>query len=238
MADVRNIVADALRELGVLAAGEVATADDALSGLAALNRLVDQWAAERLMIYQQTRTVGTVTSGTQTYTVGTGGVVNVARPVYLDWVRFQDTSESPTQEYPLTELTDDAWAQVAQKTLTATLPIYYYYNPTFATGTISLWPVPTSTTLQLVVYAPQQVAEFAGLNTAISLPPGYRRMLVKNLALEMAPSYERPAQPELIQQAIESKTVVKRANTRIRDLSFDPGVLMNNGRYFDINTGT
>lgn len=237
MADVRDIVTDALRELGVLAAGETATADDAISGLAALNRLVDQWAAERLMIYTVTRTTFTIAASTQNYTVGTGYTVNVARPVYVDHVSYRDTSATTPTEIPLTELTEDAWALVPQKTLTSALPSCFYYNPTYPSATLSLWPVPTSSTLQGVVYHPQQVAEFASLNTVISLPPGYRRMLVKNLALEMAPSYERPAQQELVMQAMESKSVVKRANQRLRELSIEAGALIRATPSYDINVG-
>jgi len=236
MAEVRDIVTAALRELGVLASGEVATADEANSGLEELNRLVDQWAGERLLIYRVTRTTWTLVSATQVYTVGTGGTVNVVRPVYLDHVNFIDTSTSPDTEYKLTPLTDDAWAAIAQKALTGTLPTNWHYNPTFPTGTLSLWPVPTSSTLQGALYAPQQVSEFASLDEVISLPPGYRRMLVKNLARDLAPSYDRPVHPELKEEAIESKATVKRNNRRLSDLSFDAAVLGGSG-FFDIYTG-
>lgn len=236
MAEVRDIVTAALRELGVLAAGEVATADEANSGLEELNRLVDQWAGERLLIYRITRTTWTLISGTQVYTVGTGGTVNVVRPVYLDHVSFIDTSTNPDTEYPLTPLTDNAWAALAQKALTSTLPSNWFYNPTFPLGTLSLWPAPTSATLQGALYAPQQVAEFAGLDEVISLPPGYRRMLVKNLARDLAPSYDRPVHPELKEEAIESKATVKRNNYRLSDLSFDPAVT--GGGVYNIVTGS
>lgn len=235
MAEVRDIVTAALRELGVLAAGEVATADEANSGLEELNRLVDQWAGERLLIHRVTRTTWTI-SATQNYTVGTGGTVNVVRPVYLDHVNLIDTSADPDQETPLTPLTDDGWAAITQKAATATQPTNWYYNPTFPLGTLSLWPIPSSATLQGALYAPQQVSEFASLDEVISLPPGYRRMLVKNLARELAPSYGRALHPELKEEAIESKATVKRNNFRPSDLSFDAAVLGGSGS-FDIYTG-
>jgi hypothetical protein len=235
MAEVRDIVTAALRELGVLAAGEVATADEANSGLEELNRLVDQWAGERLLIYRVTRTTWTI-SATQNYTVGAGGTVNVVRPVYLDHVNLIDTSTDPDQETPLTPLTDDAWAAITQKAATSTQPSNWYYNPTFPLGTLSLWPVPTSATLQGALYAPQHVSEFTSLDEVISLPPGYRRMLIKNLARDLAPSYDRPVHPELKEEAIESKATVKRNNLRLMDLSFDAAVL-GNSTAFDIYTG-
>lgn len=238
MATVRDIGTDALRELGVLATGEVATADDLQYAIDALNRLVDQWASERLMIYTVTRTTKALTSGTQNYSVGTGGDFNVARPVFVNDLRYSDSSTSPSQEYSLSSLTDDAWALISQKTLTGSLPSAYYYNPTFPTGTISFWPVPTSTTLTGVLYAPQQVAEFTTLSQTISLPPGYRRMLVKNLAVELGPSYERAIGVDLKDQANDAKTVVKRANTRLMDMSIEAAALGSARNHaYDINLG-
>lgn len=238
MAEARDIVGDALRELGVLGAGEVLSDDEAVNGLAVLNRMVDGLAAERLAIFKVVRTLWTIVSGTQDYTVGTGGTVNVARPVYLDGVGLVDTGPTPDSEIPLTDYTEAGWAGVAQKALTGTRPSHYYYTPTFPTGTLSLWPIPTDSGLQGALYAPQAVAEFASLDTTISLPPGYRRMLVTNLAIDLAPSYERPASEELRRNAAHSKGVVKRGNIRLADMSIDPGALGQAaaGGAYDINT--
>lgn len=239
MADVRDVVTDALLELGVIAADETATAADALSGLRALNRLVDQWAAERLTIYAYTTSTYLFVSGTQDYTVGSSGNFATARPINVDRLRlnYQDSTTSPVEERPLTAFTEELWAHLTPKSLTANEPSGFYYDASYPLATISLWPVPTSATLTGVLYVEAPVSEFTSLSAAISLPPGYRRMLVKNLALEMAPSYERPAQRELIQAAIESKTVVKRSNRRTRDLTFDPGALLGAlGGGYDINT--
>jgi hypothetical protein len=237
MAVVLDLVTDALSDLGVLAASESATAADADSGLRALNRLVDQWAAERLAIYQSVRTTFAIAAATQTYLVGTGQVVNVARPVFLDQVRFSDSSTTPATEYPLDPLTDDAWAAVPQKTLTSPMPAFWHYKPSYPYGTLTLWPVPTATTLQGVLCAPQAVAEFSALSTEIALPPGYRRMLVKSLALDLAPSYGRQVNQALAIAAQDALAVVKRANRVVRELGFTADVLSPGWSYFDINTG-
>ena len=241
MADVRDVCTDALRELGVIAADDTPTASDVMSALRALNRLLDQWAAERLMIYTVSRTTFALSSGDQSYTVGSGGNFNVARPVRIDHFTIYDDTEATPDEQSLEELTDDAYALIRQKTATGPEPIYYYYNPTFPTGTLFLWPSPTSDDLTGALYAPQQVSEFAetpaGLDTAISLPPGYRRMLVKNLAMELAPSFERSPTPELREQAADSKSIVKLANVRMMDMSVDPGWLSGGGYRFDIYQG-
>ena len=223
-----ELFTDSLLDLGVLAAGEVATADDIANCLRAQNRLIDQWQAESLSIYQQGRTTWTIVSGTGTYTLGTGGTINIARPVYVEHVRVQDTSFSPTVEYQgLQQLSDDDWARLNIKDLQATLPQAYYYNPSFPLGTLTLWPVPTSTTLQGVIYyAGAAVTEVSDISATLSLPPGYRRMIEKCLAVEVAPSYQREVAPNLQMAAMDALNVVKRANVRFNELQCDPSAIV------------
>jgi hypothetical protein len=236
LADVRDIVTSALKELGVLAAGEVATAADADEGLAALNRLVDQWAAEKLQIHTITRITWTI-SQVASYTVGTGATINVPRPVFINEVRLVDTTPTPDMETPLQPLTDDGYAALPQKALTATRPYSWWYNPTVPTGTLHLFPIPTDSGLQGALYAPQPVQRFTSLSTAVSLPPGYERMLVKMLAVELGPSYEKPPDAALVRQAMEAQAAVKRSNRKTMDLSFPPDSLIGGGGWWDIRTG-
>lgn len=203
------------------------TAADSSLGLAALNRWIDSIAAQRLQIYELTRTTWTISANDGSYTVGSGGNVNRVRPVFVDHVNFQDTSLSPVTEFQTMQpLTDDAYAAIVLKTQTSPYPQAWWYNPTFPLATLELWPVPTSTTLQGVMYAPTAVAEFANLSTSVSLPPGYQHMIVKCMALELCPSYDIDPNPMLAKQAMDSVATVKRANRRLLDLSIDSAALI------------
>jgi len=246
MATVLDVIAAALKDLGVLAAGETATAADAQDCLDGLNRLLDQWAVERLSMFVVTRSTWTLVSGTQTYTVGVGGTVNIARPEYIEHVHFQDTLVSPVLEYPqMSPLTDDAWAKLQQRTLPSPFPAAWYYDYAFPLANLSLWPVPNRSGLQGVIYAATATAQFTTLTQSIGLPPGYWRALVKNLAVEMAPAFDRASALEgqggpglLVRQAIEAKDAIKRGNKRLMDMSIDPGALVQGGGgSYDINTG-
>jgi hypothetical protein len=176
-------------------------------------------------IYTVTRSTWAIVSGTQNYTVGSGGDVNIAWPVYLEYVNYQDTAPTDTTEYQLSPLTEQAWSRVPIKTLESPQPTAYYYNPTYPLGTLSFWPVTTSSTLQGVIGAPTAVAAFASLSTAVALPPGYRRMLIKNLAMDMASAFEREPSPGLVMDARESKAVVKRSNKRLMDMDIEVAAL-------------
>jgi hypothetical protein len=168
--------------------------------------------------------VWTITGATN-YTIGPGGTINCARPtgpMGITNIGFQDTSVSPTIEYNLgTALTEDSYAGIAQKALTSVYPQAAYYNPVFnaGLGLIYLWPLPTSATLQGVIYTPVPVSEFTAITDTISLPPGYRRFLRTGLAKEIAAAFDAPLTPDLQQAAMESKADIKRANQRLSDLS-------------------
>lgn len=221
---VSELITASLQDLRVLQVGETVSANDAAYALARLNDWINGLATEGLTVYSQARTTWTISTAAS-YTIGSGGVINCARPtgpMGVTNVGFQDTSVSPTIEYNLGPLlTEDAYAGIAQKALTSVYPQAMYYNPTFTSGLglIYLWPIPTSTTLQGVIYTPVPVAEFAAISDTISLPPGYRRFLRTGLAKEIASAFDAPLTPDLQQAAMESKADIKRANVRLLDLS-------------------
>lgn len=237
MATYGDLIKAALKEIGVLAAGETPTAEEASDAKDQLNRLIDQWAGERLILSSEARTVFTITSGTAVYAVGESQVVNRIRPVFIRRVRFQDTTPTPDLEMDLTRLTEDEYAAIPMKALTSTYPQAWYYNPSFPSGMLTLWPVPTATTLQGVMYAPTAINQVGALTESASNPPGYGRMIVKNLAKELCPSYGREPSQELLEQARESKADVKRENRRDALMSYEAAALIQGGgRWtYDIN---
>lgn len=239
---VRDLITAALRRINVLQAGAVPTPEDLADAFLRLQDLMDAWQTERLTIPFVQRTTWTITSTKGTlalpYTVGTGGDVNVLRPTIINWIRYQDTSVSPTAEYSLQMLTDDEWAAIQQKNLTSPLPVAAYYNPTYASnlGSLYLWQVPTSTTLQGVLYAPAGIAKFGSVDDVIILPPGYSRFIRENLAVELSGEWRDslPPDPILIHAALESKANIKRINMRpLEILSY--GIFDSRGVY-DINS--
>lgn len=244
MATVRDLIESALREIAVLAEGETATASQAWEGVQRLNRFIERLSLDRLTIYQVTRTTFSIVSGDGSYSIGatTGyksppqsGDVNVYRPVFINDVRYVDTSSDPDAEYSLRKLTDQAYANISMKALTSTLPQAWYYNPTYADGSLILWPAPTSSTLLGVLYIPTAMRGFGSgvptvansasiLSTVVSVPDGYEEMLITNLAVLLCPTYERQPSPVLVKTAADALAAVKRANVRLQDLSFDAAV--------------
>lgn len=232
-----DLITAALKRIGVVGGGQTPSAEDAADALLRLNALLDSFATERLFVPSITRTTWTIVSGTAAYTVGLGGTVNVTRPVFVEDVRFQDTSQSPTLEMGLDLLTDQNYANIPQKDSTSTYPTSYYYNPTFSgTGlaTLTFWPVPTSSTLEGVLYAPATLAQVAALSTTLTLQPGYQWFLQEQLAVALAPEFGVAAPGELRESAREAKANIKRANLRLVEQATTEGYLLSGRGVYNI----
>lgn len=236
---IGDLVTSTLEDLGIVGAGTDPSAEDSALALSRVNDWIDSLANERLTLYTVSRTTWTIVASTTSYSIGTSATVNVARPTgpsQIQSIGYIDTSADPDLEILLGRpLSEDAYAAIPQKALTSALPQAWYYNPTLPTGTLKPWPVPTSTTLQGVIYTPQPVSEFTALSDTLTLPPGYRKWVRAQLKIEVAPAFERPVTPEMRQEAREAKSGITRANQRDMDLILDPRALIGTARQYDIN---
>jgi hypothetical protein len=228
VADVLNLT---LRDLGVLGAGEVAAAEDAADGLLVLNDWIDALKTEGLTVYSLTRTVWVLTGATS-YTIGTGGTINVDRPVSpkdIANIGYVDTSVTPNAEFTQgPPLTEDDYQSIVNKTLTSPIPAAWYYNPTFPLGTLKPFPVPNGA-YSGVIYTPANVAEFTATSDTISLPPGYRQYFRDGLKIRLAPTFHVPVTADMKEAFSESRANVKRANQRLVDVDLSEVAAMFSG---------
>lgn len=190
--------------------------------------------------FYNTAAVGT--SWYDTFSIVTDAAgISIPRPerLFSGNVRLINTALSPEFESDLTMMTDEQWQAQPQKDLTSSQPTHWHYEPTFPFGTLTFWPVPTGSTFSFAIYVPTQVPQFTTLDDTVSLPPGYERMIVKNLALDLCPSYKVTPPQLLVKQAADSIATVKRANYREQDMSLSEGALIGNvgGRTWDIRSG-
>lgn len=240
---IGDVLKLAYYELGSASPGESLDATQAQVGLQVANNFIDGMATENLFIYTVSRTIWTLTPNQQSYSIGPGGNVNsIPRPIFINQVGFIDTSQVPPFEYNLgLPLTEQGWASIPIKTQTNTYPVCAYYNPTFPTGTLSFWFIPTLGTLQGVIYAGTAISEFGGLTTPVTLPPGYRRFLVTNLAMELAGQLGITPLPTTQKNAIDSRANIMRANMRLLEMQVPRtgmiGSRQNVGSIYDFYAG-
>lgn len=229
----------ALRTINAIGQGIPVQPNDLTIAFEAANDMIDAWAAQRLTIFQNLRFSYPIVPGQGTpsdpYTIGIGGDLNQARPLWIDVATLQDNSNTPVFELnpPLAILTPDEYARIPIKTLSASLANSLYYNGRFKTsgvghslGEIFLYPVPNGgQDLNLCLYCPVAMTEFADIaTTEYYFPPGYREALRYQLAKRLAVELGKPVSAELEQMATDTFAVLERPNVPIENLRADYGL--------------
>ncbi len=210
---------------------ESPTATETTQCLEVLNAMIDSWRNENLMCWSTQDEALTLVANQQSYSVGNGGDLNSERPVRIDsaYVIYNSVT------FPIDIYTDQQWASIPYKAQTSNFPTVLYYQPLVPLG--YLWPYPivngTGAELHIITHVP--FAQFTLSTTTAYLPPGWSEALATNLAIAIAPEYQKNATPDMIQQAKVAKGNIKRINNKTPIATFD-GTLLNN-RYYNWRMG-
>lgn len=221
----------ALGEIGVLGAGITASGPLAVLGLEHLQRLVDSWAAQRLLQLVLLRTPKTLTLGTRDYTIGSGGSINIVRPVTVARAGFiLDTTATDPIEWPIRVFSDQEWAEIALKTLDRSTVDGIYFDRAFSSterGTVSTYPTIDHANSQIVLYTPLAVVGYTALSDDLEFPPGYDDLLHYELANRLCNPLGKALTADQRDFLASARTVVKTANAIPVELRLDrsvPGV--------------
>ena len=235
MADTaRDIITESLLDLGVLAEGETPTAIQAAGALKKLNAMLDTWGLDGLMVYGQTRNSLPLVSGKTSYTIGTGGDLNIPRPNNITYVTAYDTTQPASNrvEYGIEILNNKDWAEVPYKSLPGSFPVYGVF-PDWQYPFINLFvtPVPNSSQYALYIYTPGILGNLT-IDQVIVFPAGYRDAIVSNLSIRLAPSYQAQVAEATALLAKQSMRLLANKNLQINDLKLPYNL------YYDIRTDT
>lgn len=214
MTTARGIITSAMRKIGALTKGEPISADEASDGLEMLNDLLASLSNDSLIVYARTFESFTLSGGVSAYTIGSGATFDTVRPIKIISAYVRDAQI----DYPLEIATDEQYAGITLKTSQGR-PEFINYTNAYPTATINLYPTPSiAYTLHLVTE--KQLSSFT-LNQTVDLPPGWRRMLINNLAIEMGPEYGQSVPPEVIEVARESKGEIKTAIMSAKPMNWE-----------------
>lgn len=207
MATALDLITRSMRLAKILGTNEEPTAQEATDALSSLNSLLEAWSLERLLIHYVLRTTKTLTSGVATYTVGTGGDINITYPPFVEDSSYVTLDGG---DYALKLLDEQSYRRISLKTATG-IPEFLFYDKQYPLARVVLYPTPNAAyVLNFASWAPLQT--FATLTTELALPLGYKRMIEMNLAVELAPEYGLDAPDRVAIAASMSKTAVKRIN--------------------------
>lgn len=240
----RDVITQAFSDLGVFQPGESIPAPDANGALSRLNAFISGMSQSPLTFPYVGREVFNVIANQSTYTIGPGGDFDTVRPTALTGAGLLMPSlGSPTGqvEIPIAPMTDDAYQLCQVKDQTSALWTDIYFNATYTDGfaTVFLWPTPTTTQNQCVLYFGSAIRGFANLTTQYDFPPGVFEMLEYELGKRLAPSYGGTGwTAELEGLRKESMFVYKRNNFKLTDAPVDPAMTHTSRGGYVIQTGT
>lgn len=200
----------ALRLLGVLAEGEVPTAEMANDALVTMNQMIDSWNTERLSVYNTIDQVFNWEPGEITRHLGPTGEFVGLRPVQLDdSTYFRDPQTNVS--YGIKFINQQQYDGIAVKTVTSTYPQVMWINMEFPNISMTVYPKPNRL-LEWHFISVQELSQPAKLTTTLHFPPGYMRAFAYNLAMELAPEYGIEPAPQVQRIAMTSKRNLKRIN--------------------------
>ena len=209
MTTVRDVLKGAFR----LISGDDQTfsAQDYANAMQALNGMLQSWTTDGLGVWTINRTVLPLTIGVQTYTLGTGGTLNMARPTWIETLSVLITTSTPNVELPIQMLQDEDWQAIPIKAVSSTFPTSCYPQGDFPLNTLNFWPIPAAS-CSVVIYSPGPFGGFTSLDDLFQMPNGYERATRFCLACELAPEYGLEVAPAVRNTAGIAKNQLRARN--------------------------
>jgi hypothetical protein len=237
MTTAADIIQDSLELLRVYAPGETVAQADFARGLSVLNDMIDVWSNQSLACFDWITQTFTMVPNQYQYTVGPGGFIDGTRPLRVsDAPGAAYLLDAELNRYLMDVVDQLTWNIQTTAVANSDLPDILFYDPQFPLGVINIWPTPSSSwTCSFLSYA--QLGDFSNLQSAFSLPQGYKRAITTNLCLSLKPYFkDATIDPLIIREASETIAAVKRNNMRSQRAVFDPELISRGNAVYNIYT--
>lgn len=207
MTTALDLITDAMAQAELVAEGQAISAEEAQTGLRALNRLMGKWSQMRLLIPSLTQYSVPLT-GAGSYTIGPTGAVVGLRPIKVLHVNAIDANGT---EYAVSIRTQEQWDSIPLKDVDGGPPSEVWYQPLSGNGRLWVYPKSNGYTLQLDAQA--LVASFPSLTTDLTLPEGYEAAIVPSLSDELCSTYGQRTPADVLRRAVGAVRALKRTNS-------------------------
>lgn len=212
MATVRTLITEALITAGVQDPVETPTAEQIARALWQFQNLCEAWDLEGLWPYVGKTTTGTFVAGTDSYTVGTGGDIAIARPNRIKALTISDGAV----QWALEEVSQRDIANQDRIDGMQSQPSFFAYITDYPLASIKLYNTPSVNYDFTLTY--EAVSPSYGLDDSLDLPAGYTGALEYGLAVILADRYGIDLSPAIRQEAVDRKT-------RIKQFNYQPSVI-------------
>jgi hypothetical protein len=233
-----DLLRSSFRLIGVLREGQGPNADDITDSLVVLNSMLEAWSIERLNVFTVQPATVTLDAGQQVYQIGTGSPdFAIPRPIRIEAANVLTGATGGPFELPLEILNLQQWTAIGIKSTPSTLPTRLFYDNQFPWGNLYFWPVP-SVSVQVILWMWQALQTgFTDTSVTLAFPPGYADAIRYNLAVKLAPEWDRPIRPDVAEMAVISKAAIKRMNKPKLYLGCDAAVAPRGANVWNWLTG-
>jgi hypothetical protein len=182
-----QVIAAALRKLGVLPSGGTPTAAQLSDAGVSLNAIVKAFQADGMPLWKIVSKTFTVTAGTSTYTAGPGLTIDIPRPLKIiqAFVTQDGGSNVPMNvytRYDFNILPNDAEG----------VPINLYYRLRDTSGVVQLWPTPTDSTTTITFSYQSPYEDMDSASDDFDFPSEWMNPIIYKLAWVLSPEYGIP----------------------------------------------
>lgn len=180
-----QVIKAALRKLVVLPSGGTPSTAQTNDGVDALNAILKAFHADGMPLWVMTSKSFTVTSGTNTYTIGTSQTINAPQPLKIVQATYTltDSPAVPMNVYNQYDF------NLLPNANASGVPVNLYYQPLIDTGTIKLWPTPDDSTTQITIYYQRPFQDLDAATDDLDFPNYWTQAIIYNLAWALAPEY-------------------------------------------------
>jgi hypothetical protein len=217
---VRDIITEALIDLGVLAEDETPSAAQAAGALKKFNGMLELMGLDAQLVYGMDRHVLPLVSNQEFYTIGTGGNLNIPRPNEINHVAIIDNSVPLAQqaEYPVFMYNDQEWAEEVVKGMTAQWPAYgIYFDWQYPFIKAYTNPIANSSQYSMIIYTKGMFAQMT-IDQTLACPQGYRSYIVSELAITLSGSYSVEVPASVMRENEKAQALISVKNLQINEL--------------------
>lgn len=204
MATYKQLIKRSLRLIQAIPKGDFEPAADELAdAFIALENLFDEMSSERFGQYTIVQESVTLTNGDNSYSIGTGGDLNTARPkkILNAWIRQDNT------DYPVKIIAREDYANIPDKTDSGR-PYLLYYEESYPLGRVDLYYTPDAA-YTLFLESWKEITKPTAATDTVALPSEYTQFIVNQLAVDLAPEYGTQAAPSVQQKAARARRTLK-----------------------------
>jgi len=196
-----EIINAAWRKIGAVGEGQTASAEMLVDASQALNAMIKEWLAEGIGLWLYDAFSVTIVTDTKSYTMGSGGAVDMDRP--LDIVEARYHYYTSGTDLPMMKISRQEYLDLPDKGATGT-STNFYYDPQLSLGVLYVWPIVSSTgTISdtIIGTAKVPVEDFDAAANNPDFPQEWFSALMWNLACDLAPELGKEPTTYMLRRA-------------------------------------